>query len=398
MIGLALAMALASTTADDIARAHELVGRLACDEGRQLGEQIATRPFADEAEQREGFLIAGYCLAAVGRVGDAEELFRAAVTEDVRIEAGFPMERRVQYLLDAARADVVLARAQRAAEQRAALAAQVTLVVLPPRPIVGGQRASFVVRVEGAAAERVRSVTLEFRRPDDPEFYRLPVRRGDDGIWRGEIGGIYTGSTKAYDLTWFVTASDEVGQLTTSGSREAPLSLQVAAGSNLAEDLRARERLPPVTRLLFAGIGAPTAVGLSALATVAVAAGIDSFNPLGRPANEKLLGIVALLAVPVSMVATETATTVFLLDGPSALLPAIAVGVVAGLGDIAILIAMLRGASLVELYPFLDANAPVITTFQIEGAATIMATLLGVGTASVVPLVMVAWDASHEAE
>ena len=394
MIGLAAALWLACAPADDIARAHELVARLDCDEAQSLGHAIAANPDADEAEAREGLVIAGYCLAAVGRVGDAEELFHAAVTEDARVEAGFPMERRIQYLLDAARADVLLARARRAAELRAALAEQVTLLVLPPRPIVGGQRASYVVRVEGPAAERIKSVTLEFRRPDDPEFYRLPVRRGDDGIWRGEIGGIYTGSTRAYDLKWFVTASDDVGPLKTFGSKEAPHACPVAAGSKVAEDLRARERLPPITRLLFAGIGAPTAVALAAIGTIAGAGLVDQISPFRDGDGGTVLGTLLLMATPASMVAVQYFTTVFLLDGPSAVLPAIAVGTVAGVADLAIVIAVLRGGSYQKLVIGQDQDDP----YWLERLVAAGALGLGVVTAAVVPLAMVAWDAGHEAE
>lgn len=383
---------LAATPADDIARAHELLTRLECDEAQGLGEQIAKNPSADEAERREGMLIVGYCLAAAGRVGEAEELFRAAATEDVRIEAGFPMERRVQYLLDAARADVLAERARALAARRAALAEQVTLSVEAPDAIHGGERADFEVSVFGPAAERIRSVKLQFRRFDDPEFFTLPVRRGKDGLWHGEIGGVYTRSIRAYSLKWFVTASDDEGELRSFGSRQAPLTLSVAAGSEVAADLRARERLPPLTRVLFAGIGAPTATGLTAVALLygaTLAHDVDVGIGTGGRGGE-LLGILGLMAVPVGMAAAEYATTYWLLDGALAWAPAIAVGAVAGLAEVALVVAALRGANVPGIL-LDDRYAP-----EAIGAAS--AVVLGVFTASVAPLSLVLWDASQVAE
>ena len=383
---------LVASAADDIARAHELLTRLDCDEAQALGEQVAASPTADEAERREGMLIAGYCLAAAGRVGEAEERFRAAAAEDVRVEAGFPMERRVQYLLDAARADVLAERARGQAARRAALAEQVTLSVEAPRSIQGGERADFTVKIGGSAAERVRSVKLQFRRFDDPEFFTLPVRRGKDGRWRGEIGGVYTRSIRAYSLKWFVTASDDEGELRTFGTRQTPRTLAVAAGSEVAADLRARERLPPVTRVLFAGIGAPTATGLTAVAILygaTVAHDLDVGIGTGGRGGE-LLGVLGLMAVPVGMVAAEYATTYWLLDGALAWGPAIAVGAVTGLAEVALVVAVLRGANVPDIL-LSDRYAP-------EAIAAGAAVALGVVTASVAPLSLVLWDASQVAE
>lgn len=396
---LLTSLGLAAAPADDIARAHELLAQLACDEAQPLGEQIAASAEADEAEQREGLLIAGYCLAAAGRVGEAEKRFRAAVTEDVRVEAGFPMERRVQYLLDAARADVLAERARAMAEQRASLAAQVDLSVDAPDAIVGGERAAFVVAVTGPAAASVTSVKLQFRRFDDPEFYTLPIRRDRDGLWRGEIGGIYTRSIRAYQLKWFVTASDDVGELQSHGSRLAPHALAVAAGSEVASDLRARERLPPVTRLLFAGLGAPTATGVAAFATIALAAGLHSLDLGLLPGDNgnKLLGMMGLMAVPASMVVTEYATTVWLLDGWLAWVPTVSVGVVTGIAELAVVIALLRGADLQELSEGRDGR-DATTRFDVELAVAGVAVTLGTVTAAVVPLTLVLWDASQVAE
>lgn len=398
MIGLTAVLWLAAVPADEVVRAHQLIGQLECDEALTLGRAIAADPSADEAEAREGRLIAGYCLAAVGRVSEAEVEFRAAVAEDVRVEAGFPMEHRVQFLLDAARADVLQERARKAQERRAALAAQVELVVEPPAPITGGQRASFLVQVAGPAAGRIISVKLQFRRPTDPEYYSLPVRRGRDGIWRGEIGGIYTGSSRAYTLQWFVTASDEVGELKGHGSREAPMRLPVAAGSSVAEDMRARERLPILTRLLFAGVGAPTAVTAAVLLNIAAASAVDRINPLRVPEKDKRFGMVALLATPLTMAAAEAATTMFLLDNDAALSPAIAVGVVGLLIDLPIAFAALNGANLRAFLPDLDNNGTVDERF---GGHLVWAALLvtaTVGAAATVPVGLIVWDASQYVE
>lgn len=399
MIALVSALWLATAATDDIARAHELLARLACDEALPLGRQIAADPAADEAEAREGLLIAGYCLAASGRVGDAEELFRRAVTEDVQLQAGFPMERRIQYLLDAARADVLAERARVAAERRAALAAQVTLEVEAPEAIAGGERASFTVRVSGAAAGRVRSVKLQFQRFDDPEFYSLPIRQGRDGLWHGVIGGVYTRSIRAYQLKWFVTASDEAGELQSFGSREAPHALSVAAGSEVASDLRARERLPPLTRLLFAGIGAPTATAAAAVVTLYGATLVHTIDEGIAPGarDGRVLGMIGLMAVPVSMVLVEYVTTVWLLDGWLGLVPAISVGVVTGIADVALLVALLRGADLQKLVSGQDPG-PGAPGFDGELTVALSAVGLGAVTASVVPLALVAWDASQVAE
>ncbi len=324
MTALALALALVAAPADDIARAHELVERLECEQALTLGRAIAADPAANEAEAREGRLIAGYCLAASGRISDAEEQFRAAVLEDVRVAAGFPMEHRVQYLLEAARAEVLLERAERAATARAALAAQVEVLVDAPARITGGERASFSVYVVGPAAARIQSVTLQFRRPTDPEYYSLPVRRGRDGAWRGEIGGLYTGSTRATTLEWFVTAADERGALVSYGSRVSPHRLEVAAGSNVAADLHARERLPPVTRLLIAGVGAPASVLAAAGLHLAATSIIASLN-VGVVDDVEVMALLSWAVVPVTMAGAEALTTMFLLENDVALAPAAAV-------------------------------------------------------------------------
>lgn len=395
MIAVAAALWLAATPATDIERAHELIGSLECDEALALGRAIAEDSAASEAEAREGRLIAGYCLAAVGRVSDAEEQFHAAVTEDVRVEAGFPMEHRVQYLLDAARADVLLERERRAVAERAALAAQVELLVEAPGSITGGQRASFVVYVAGPASGRVTSLKLQFRRPADAEFYSLPVRRGRDGAWRGEIGGIYTGSTRAYSLQWFVSASDAQGELVSYGSRMAPHGLSVATGSSVAADLHARERLPPVTRLLIAAVGAPASVLAATALNLAVAA---AFMPRGQGGED--LSILALgfwMLVPATMAGAEAITTMFLLENDVDLWPAVVVGGVGALIDVWALIVVLfpnqldallpRGLGDLEDWLYAPSGIGVAVLALVTGA---------VGGA--VPTAMILWEAGQYVE
>ncbi|MBI1944792.1 MAG: hypothetical protein HYS27_03800 [Deltaproteobacteria bacterium] len=393
MMVLAAAVWLAALPADDIARAHELIGALEYDEALALGRAIAADPSADEAEAREGRLIAGYCLAAVGRVSDAEEQFHAAVAEDVRIEAGFPMEHRVQYLLDAARAEVQRERERRAAAARAALALEIDLIVVRPSTIVGGERAFFDVRVRGASAAKVRSLTLLFRRPHDQEFFSLPCEPGSEGSWRGQVGGVYTASTEAYALQWLVVASDDVGQLTSYGSREAPQLLPVAAGSNVARDLRARERLPPLTRLFYVVLGAPAAVTLATAATVWASYAIDDVDPLRVGPDDRVAGILTVLAVPPVMTAVEYATTAFLLDAESSFWPAAIVGGLGMVADIAVLIAVVRRASLTEFQAALAGDGGLYTP---EAVAAVGFAMLALGAAYVTPVAMVVWDIGAE--
>ncbi|HJW74768.1 MAG TPA: hypothetical protein VJ787_03745, partial [Thermoleophilia bacterium] len=362
-----------------------------------LGRTITSDPAADEAEAREGMLIAGYCLAAVGRVSDAEDQFRAAVAEDVRLEAGFPMEHRVQYLLEAARSDEVQRRVRRAAAARVALAAQVSLLVAPPEAITGGQRASFEVRVTGPAAERITSVKLQFRRPTDPEFYSLPVRRSRDGVWRGEIGGIYTASTRAYSLRWFVTASDERGELVSHGNREDPLPLSVASGKSVAADLHARERLPPETRLLIACVGAPSAVMAAALLTLAGAGVIDLASAAIVGQGSQSWGLATLLLAPLTMALAEAGATMFLVEGDVAWWPA---ALVAGAGlvvDIPIALALLKGQNLESFLVVPgDGDEPVDLTGQAYGGGALV--VLASGVAATVPVAMILWEAGQYVE
>lgn len=393
---LAAALWLAAATADDIARAHQLLEGLECDQALALGRAIAADPAANEAEVREGRLVAGYCLAADGRISDAEQQFRAAVLEDVRVEAGFPMEHRVQYLLDAARAQVVLERAQRAAAERAALAAQVEVIVDAPARIVGGERASFVVYVAGPAAARIQSVKLQFRRPTDPEYYSLPVRRGRDGGWRGEIGGVYTGSTRAYALQWFVSASDEQGELQSHGSRVAPFRLEVAAGSNVAADLHARERLPPLTRLLIASVGAPASVVTAATFNLLAAAVLGSMSGVVRDEDLGLVALITWAAVPATMAGAEAATTLFLLENDVAFWPAVAVAATGVLVDVVTLALLGLGGgptmvplTVPQLGPWLQSGNAVLL-----GAPVAVTALVG----AVVPASMILWETSQYVE
>jgi len=393
---LVAALWLAAATADDIDRAHELIERLECDQALALGRAIAADPAADEAQAREGRLVAGYCLAADGRIADAEEQFRAAVLEDVRVQAGFPMEHRVQYLLAAARAQVLLERAERAAAARAALAAQVELVVEAPERIVGGERASFTVYVVGSAAARIKSVKLQFRRPADPEYYSLPVRRGRDGGWRGEVGGIYTGSSRAYTLQWFVSASDDEGELVSFGSRMAPHHLDVGAGSSVAADLHARERLPPLTRLLIAGVGAPASV-VAAAAMNLVLSGVVASTRVGLADDISYLGVLTLAAVPATMAGAEALTTFFLLENDVAFWPALVVGGAGLVVDLLVLGAFLAPSVGGDVVPNPGFGLGE-WLYSEHGFALQLAVLFTAAVGGAVPFSMILWETGQYVE
>lgn len=265
---------------DPLEVARGLVDELRCPEALAALAPLV-EPEVDPQVRRPALFLAGYCLAVANQRAEAKESFKEAWTIDLDAPAGIEVEPRIQELLDNVRNELLAAREDDRRAAREAKRAAVILETAGPPQISGGRR----IPISATLTDPQRLVTrmrLEFRPDGEPDPFTLPMQRGDDGVWHGEIPGLYTLTPSgAYTVLWRVLALDDEGPLAESGTMEKPRETYVTVDDSLVPELRANERLPHGQRIAYALFGVTTAVvftGLASATTTSVLASLDELS------------------------------------------------------------------------------------------------------------------------
>ena len=323
LVTLSLFVSSQSAAADQLARIQAAYDDVNCDvvqteTGVLLAEGVATRDEAHEALFR-----AAACHVVNGNLSEASRYFARIMRENPEAKPAFAVEPRVSILIEAARGDEEKRRKQEHLDRRQKIVDTLKFTVDEPAPTTGGTRASFVVHLKEDPTNAVRSMRLSFHKDNEAEIYALPLRRAGDGLWRGEIPGTYTRTPDPVVMLWFLTLSDEHGDVLTSwGTREKPHTLLIASGTVLT-DLKASERFPPASRVAFASAGALGVSTVFFVAGTAVAQAVTGDTIDG--AGARLL--FATMQVGLGTVGMYTATF-SLIDGWQQILPtAVTLGV-----------------------------------------------------------------------
>ena len=355
--------------------------KLDCDRVIDLATRVEDHRLSTSAERHEAAFLHGYCAVVIGDNAAAQELFASIVAEELEAQPPFEMEPRIVVLLDAARAAERARRAAAAASELAARRAQVELHVERPVDVRGGARAFFPITLRDPPG-LVRTVRLEFRRLGETDFYALPVKKMGDGSLVGEIPGSYTRSQSGLTLQWFVAAVGTDGSIVQSvGNREAPETLAVGPGSNLAQDLRANERLSSATRMTLAIIATPISSGVIALAVTASALLLLS-------STDRTLTTLTFMLLPgVGATAGTWLVAQSILDGPGT---ALATAVTGGFG-----VAWALGA-LGLMVGSRDTKHPDNDTVRTASMALVATAVFGTLANAAVPAVLVALDPPSE--
>ena len=375
-----------------------LFDELACEKVIAAAPAIEDHRLATVDERLEASFRHAYCLVVLGNIGEASAIFTGIVQEKIDAHPPFDMEPRVQLLLEAARAEQVKMRVDAEADQRRKRVERVSLKVRPSAELTGGNRAFFYVTVTDPDAV-VQSLRLDFRRraaapviptgitstvPLAPqgggEYYALPVVKQSDGSWTGEIPGSYTRSKKGIVIEYFISAFELQGDLiTTWGNHGAPKTIEVKAGSSMALDLKANERLSHVTRVGLAAVATPLmTVGMGGIASV-LAMGTDKLMFEAEEVQRELF-LVALLTPLGATFGTWVAVN-SILDAPAALVPVLTTATLASVFAV--------GVYWVSASPKLKDPAAE-SALIIAGAGVVLL------ASSVVPTVLVAWDEPAE--
>lgn len=328
----------AQRMAEKMGELRALFEKLECEQLIVLAPAVEDHRLATKEQRHEAMFRRGYCLVVIGNTGEADALFRDIMREDADAQPSFPIEQRVLALVESARTEIVKERERARVAARQKLVERIAFELSGTPNVKGGNRVFFDVRLTDPD-DVVKSMRVDFRRKGEREYYALPVTKKDDGWWRGEVPGTYTRSSQGMTLEWFLTLSDDNGEaLRTSGTREAPHTLEVLPGSAIAEDLEAKERVPQPTRFV-AGIAITpffTIVGVAAgvFLSVGVAGGLGFIDD----GLANVVGGLAMLSMPIGlgsgMVFLNAST---ILDAPDSWL---ATGVVAGalfLGEVCLL-------------------------------------------------------------
>jgi hypothetical protein len=250
-----------------LAQAQSLVNRLRCDDAIVALEPLVAPEALARQERRHALFLLGYCLAVAGRGLDADERFRDAWGIDLDAAIGFDVEPNVQFLIGAAREAVVRAREEERRAAREAKRARVKLEATGPLRIAGGRRLPIAATLTDPQ-KLVTRLRFEFRRQHEKDSFTLPMRQDAEGVWRGEVAGLYTLTPDGpFTMAWRVVALDDEGELAESSVIEAPQSTYVSEDESLVPELRANERLPHAQRVLYASLGFGAAVVFTGLAT-----------------------------------------------------------------------------------------------------------------------------------
>ena len=256
--------------------------------------------------------------------------------------------------------------------------AALTLVVAVVAAIVA-TRLSPACR--GAGDSHGHDVDCPPRPAGGGDYYALPVVKQSDGSWTGEIPGSYTRSKKGIVIEYLISAFDLQGDLiTTWGNHGAPKTIEVKAGSSMALDLKANERLSHVTRVGLAAVVTPLmTVGVGGIASV-LAMGTDKLMFEADEVQRELF-LVALLTPLGATFGTWVAVN-SILDAPAALVPVLTTATLASIFALGVF--WVNSASPKPKDP--EAHSALIIT----GAAVVML------ASSAVPTVLVAWDEPAE--
>ncbi len=396
MIALVLAGLLGGAPADDIARAKALVDELSYAEALTVAQGVAADQTATQAEKIDAMFIEGYCLVLTNHVVEAQKVLADIFLLDVDARSPIPIEPKVEYLVDAARAERRKAIEDGKRKEREALQQSVRLLVHDPLNVSGGERADFAVDVTDPN-KAVKSMRLDFIKEGEREPYGIPLARGADGTWRTTIPGTFTRSTTGLHIRWYITASDDVGELAHEGTRSEPRRLEIAPGSEVALDMKASERFSRPVRFVYALIGVPAITSAFFLAGLAVSGGYGVFiekvdGTKGPPASFGERSAVAALAFvpPIAAAVGTGVSTQFLLDGSEPWAPT---GAVLGAGAIYTASILFAGVDLIrQLNQDAPSNRAALGFIATGDVGAVVGAGLGLAAATIIPATMVGYE------
>jgi hypothetical protein len=133
----------------------------------------------------------------------------------------------------------------------------------PPKASKGGRPLPFSLRLRdpGSAVDTVR---VPYRRAGQGAFSSLALQRDEEGKWVGQIPAEYTADEKGFTLEYYVESADAKGALLSEGSAQAPLKVDISAGSLQSG------KPPPVHRGVFWAAFAFTLAGGAASGALAL--------------------------------------------------------------------------------------------------------------------------------
>ena len=236
-----------------LTRARTLYEALEYDRVMPFAEAALAREDITLEQKLDAYLLLGSSMAIVGDPIEAEKPFRLLLRARTDFDLPPTTPPKILAVFRKVQVEERAIATQLEELQRRRVISSLKFSGETPDDAQGGRplRFSFHLKDPLGAVEGVR---LAYRRQGEREFSSLPLERGDEGSWSGNIPGEWTANADGFVLEFFVAAIDARGPLATLGAEAAPLTTTVTPGTF---DVSAP---PPVPLWVFGTAASSTAV------------------------------------------------------------------------------------------------------------------------------------------